>query len=122
MEGAEGGSSHPRDSVTNWRKPTIVDEEMAHNLDASRTSCSAHPSHNFPSYWLHVREGIFFVWPGSMGLMVLENQPSPSTVLSVWVILVVSNAVLYSSVGLVFWYLSHSDHSPSGTSETKGKK
>jgi len=57
-----------------------------------------------------------------MGLMVLENQPSPSTVLSVWVILVVSNAVLYSSVGLVFWYLSHSDHSPSGTSETKGKK
>jgi hypothetical protein len=64
-------------------------------------------------------EGIFFVWPGSMGLMVLENQPSRLTVLSVWAMLVASNAVLYSFVGLTFWHLSHFDHSPS--SETKDK-
>jgi hypothetical protein len=52
--------------------------------------------------------------------MVLENQPSRLTVLSIWAMLVASNAVLYSFVGLMFWLLDHFDQSPSGTSETKG--
>jgi hypothetical protein len=57
-------------------------------------------------------EGIFIFWPGSIGLMVLENQPPMFTVIFVWAVAIVSNAVLYSLIGLFFWSVSAHNRRP----------
>jgi hypothetical protein len=48
-------------------------------------------------------EGIFVLWPGSMGLMVLENRPPVSTVVLIYICLIASNALLYGLIGLLLW-------------------
>lgn len=53
-------------------------------------------------------EGIFVFWPGSMGLMVLENEQPLATVVFVYIILIASNALLYGTIGLLLWPLAQS--------------
>jgi hypothetical protein len=53
-----------------------------------------------------LREGIDILWPGSLGLMVLENRPPATTVVFVWSIAIASNGVLYAVIGLLLWPLA----------------
>jgi hypothetical protein len=48
-------------------------------------------------------EGIIIFWPGSIGLMVLENEPSATTVFFIWVFTIATNAILYAVIGLLLW-------------------
>ena len=95
---------------------------MAHNLGANRTSWSPHPSHSLPSGGYTLGWGIFIRLVWFYRVDGLGEQPLRLTVLAVCAILLASNAVLYSSVGLMFWCFSHTDQGPSGTSEAKDKK
>ena len=49
---------------------------------------------------------IFPFWPGSIGLMALEGQPSTATIVMFWLITVSSNVVLYAVIGILLWPLA----------------
>ncbi len=48
-------------------------------------------------------EGIFIFWPGSIGLMALNNRPPRAMVVLVWLAAIGSNSILYASIGLLLW-------------------